>query len=82
MYRRSYEKGTYICSLYQGLPGISQDIFLLDSDQSLPLIEDKKMLSFFERSKKGGISYVGTRKVDLREKPESSIVHIDLNNRM
>ena len=63
------------------MPGVSQDIFLLHSERELDLLHDIELINFFEQSKKGGVSYVCTRKIDVQGRPDTSIVYIDLNNR-
>ena len=60
---------------------MAMDAFFLQSGVSLPLLSDKPMLNFFQRSLKGGLAVVNTKHVSTEEEPHKSIQHMDLNNR-
>lgn len=68
------------CVYFQGAPSYTWQLGLIASNQLMKLIPDVKIYQDIQNNIRGGVSQVMMRYCNIKEKPEESILYLDVNS--
>ena len=65
---------------YISLPSFGYDAMLKITKAEIELLTDISMVHFFEQAKRGGVSFINTRHLSVKDGENAALIYIDRNN--